>query len=319
MLTKGIPMDAEKVLEACVASGTKEPREIDKYIEYGYVPAGMEGTNWSLSKTVEYAFNDWCIAQLAKAMGEIDIYKTFSKRANNWKNHYDEESTFLRPKDEEGNFTSPFLAKDYTQPYCESNAWHYFWFVPHDIEGLIDTLGKPEFIAKLDSMFSYYPAPEDKLPSFSTGMIGQYAHGNEPSHHVSYLYNNVGEHWKTQEMVRRIITTQYSTKPDGYCGNEDCGQMAAWLVFSSMGLYPVNPADGIYSITSPILEEATINLENGKQFIIRAENQSENNKYIQAISLNGKPYNKLTITHQKIMDGGELHFILGNKPNKDLL
>ena len=315
---KGIPMDAKKVLEACVTSATKEPREIDLYMKYGYVPAGTKTSNWSVSKTLEYAFDDWCIARLAKALGEEEIYKTFAKRANNWKNLYDTESTFLRPKDIDGNFTTPFTAKDYTKPYCESNAWQYFWFVPHDMEGLIDTLGQPQFIAKLDTMFNYDPAPEDKLPSFSTGMIGQYAHGNEPSHHVAYLFNYAGEHWKTQNMVRRIITTTYSTEPDGYCGNEDCGQMAAWLVFSSMGLYPVNPASGIYSITSPLLEEATINLENGQKFIISTENQSEQNKYIQAISLNGKTYNKLTITHQQIMDGGELHFVLGSKPNKEL-
>ena len=309
---------AKKVLEACVTSATKEPREIDLYMKYGYVPAGTKTSNWSVSKTLEYAFDDWCIARLAKALGEEEIYKTFAKRANNWKNLYDTESTFLRPKDIDGNFTTPFTAKDYTKPYCESNAWQYFWFVPHDMEGLIDTLGQPQFIAKLDTMFNYDPAPEDKLPSFSTGMIGQYAHGNEPSHHVAYLFNYAGEHWKTQDMVRRIITTTYSTEPDGYCGNEDCGQMSAWLVFSSIGLYPVNPASGIYSITSPLLEEATINLENGQKFIISTENQSEQNKYIQAISLNGKTYNKLTITHQQIMDGGELHFVLGSKPNKEL-
>ena len=150
-------------------------------------------------------------------------------------------------------------------------------------------------------------------------MIGQYAHGNEPSHHVAYLFNYAGEHWKTQNMVREILNTKYSLEPDGYCGNEDCGQMASWLVFSSMGLYPVNPASGIYSITSPLLEEATINQENGQKFIISTENQSDENKYIQAISLNGKPYNKLTITHQQIMDGGELHFVLGSKPNKGLI
>uniref|UniRef100_UPI0040487A91 GH92 family glycosyl hydrolase n=1 Tax=Mariniflexile sp. TaxID=1979402 RepID=UPI0040487A91 len=266
-------------------------------------------------KTLEYAYNDWCIAQLAEALGEDDIKQTFSKRANNWKNLYDTSSTFFRPKSKEGKFSSPFSAKDYTKEFCESNAWQYFWFVPHDINGLIDTLGKERFTAKLDSMFSYYPTAEDKLPIFSTGMIGQYAHGNEPSHHVSYLYNNIGQPWKTQEMVRRIITTQYSTKPDGYCGNEDCGQMSAWLVFSSIGMYPINPADGIYSLTSPFVEEATIQLENGKQFVITTENQSKENFYIQAITLNGVPYNKLTISHKQILEGGVLHFVLGSMPN----
>ncbi|MDO5971917.1 GH92 family glycosyl hydrolase [Flavivirga aquimarina] len=316
---KNIPIDAKKALEACVASATEKGRQIDTYMELGYVPTGENHENWSVSKTLEYAYNDWCIAQLAKALGENDIEKTFSKRANNWKNLYDDSSTFFRPKDAQGNFGSPFSAKEYTREFCESNAWQYFWFVPHDIDGLINTLGKEKFAVKLDSMFTYYPTAEDKLPIFSTGMIGQYAHGNEPSHHVSYLYNNIGKHWKTQQMVRKIIETQYSTKPNGYCGNEDCGQMSAWLVFSAMGMYPINPANGIYSLTSPLYEEAIIKLENGKQFIITAENQTEANFYIQSITLNGKPYDKLTLNHKQIMQGGKLHYILGSKPNKELI
>ncbi|MEP5338144.1 MAG: GH92 family glycosyl hydrolase [Algibacter sp.] len=316
---KGIPLDAKKALEACVASAREKGREIDTYMELGYVPTSDEGESWSVSKTLEYAYNDWCIAQLAEALGENDIKQTFSKRANNWKNLYDSKSTFFRPKSEVGKFSSPFSAKAYTREFCESNAWQYFWFVPHNIDGLIDTLGKEHFATKLDSMFTYYPSAEDKLPIFSTGMIGQYAHGNEPSHHVSYLYNNVGQHWKTQKMVRKIIETQYSTEPNGYCGNEDCGQMSAWLVFSSMGMYPINPADGIYSISSPFIEEATIQLENNKQFIISTENQSKESFYIQSMTLNGKPYNALTITHKQILEGGELHFVLGNSPNKNLV
>lgn len=315
---KGIPMDAKKALEACVVSANEDGRQIDLYKKLGYVPTGQHHENWSVSKTLEYAYNDWCIAQLAKDLGESEIQATFAKRANNWKNLYDEESTFFRPKDEKGKFTSPFSAKDYTKEFCESNAWQYFWFVPHDIDGLKSTLGEDKFAAKLDSMFTYYPKAEDKLPIFSTGMIGQYAHGNEPSHHVSYLYNNIGKPWKTQQMVREILETQYSTKPDGYCGNEDCGQMSAWLVFSSMGMYPINPAKGVYSLTSPLYKEATIQLENGSQFIISTENQSKTNCYIQSITLNGKPYNKLTIDHKEIMKGGELHFVLGNEPQKEL-
>ncbi|MEO9512818.1 MAG: GH92 family glycosyl hydrolase [Flavobacteriaceae bacterium] len=316
---KGIPMDAEKALKACVASATEKGRQIATYMKLGYVPTGEHHENWSVSKTLEYAYDDWCIAQLAKALGEEEIENTFLKRADNWKNLYDDSSTFFRPKDEDGNFSSPFSAKAYTKEFCESNAWQYFWYVPHDIDGLMDTLGKERFEQKLDSMFTYYPSAEDKLPIFSTGMIGQYAHGNEPSHHVSFLYNAIGQHWKTQQMVRRIIETQYSTKPDGYCGNEDCGQMSAWLVFSSLGMYPINPADGIYSLTSPFFEEAVINLENGKQFRVSTENQSKTNCYIQEITLNGVPLNELTITHQQIMEGGRLHYVLGNKPNKELI
>ena len=315
---KGIPFDADKALEACIASATEKGRQIDDYMKYGYVPVSDAHENWSVSKTLEYAYNDWCIAQFARALDEEATFKTFSARSNNWKNLYDSASTFFRPKDEAGAFISPFVPKEYTNHFCESNAWQYFWFVPHDIEGLISLLGKENFKAKLDSMFNFYPEAGDKLPIFSTGMIGQYAHGNEPSHHVAYLYNNIGEHWKTQELVRRIISTQYSTAPDGYCGNEDCGQLSAWLVFSALGMYPVNPANGIYSLTSPYLEGAEINLDNGKKFVVIAENQSEKNKYIQSISRNGKPYEKLTITHKEIMLGGELRFVLGDQPNKTL-
>jgi predicted alpha-1,2-mannosidase len=315
---KGIQFDAEKALKACVASATEKGRQIEEYMEYGYVPAGAKHENWSVSKTLEYAYDDWCIAQLAKDLNEDEIYKTFSARANYWKNLYDGASTFFRAKDKAGKFTSPFVPKAYTNDFCESNAWQYFWFVPHDINGLIDTLGQDSFKAKLDSMFTYYPEPVDKLPIFSTGMIGQYAHGNEPSHHVAYLYNQIGESWKTQGLVRKIIKTQYSTEPDGYCGNEDCGQMSAWLVFSAIGMYPVNPADGIYHLTSPYIEEAEITLDGGKKFVVTTENQSDANQYIQAIFFNDKPYNELTITHQQILQGGELRFVLGDQPNKNI-
>ncbi|MCG9793153.1 GH92 family glycosyl hydrolase [Flavobacterium algicola] len=315
---KGIPIDAKKALEACVASATVNGRQIDTYMKLGYVPTSEEGESWSVSKTLEYAYDDWCIAQLAEALNETAIKEQFSKRAMNWKNLYDSKSTFFRPKNDKGVFESPFSPKEYTREFCESNAWQYFFFVPHDIDGLVKTMGKERFTQKLDSMFTYYPKATDKLPIFSTGMIGQYAHGNEPSHHVSYLYNNIGQPWKTQEMVRKIIDTQYSTAPDGYCGNEDCGQMSAWLVCSSIGMYPINPANGIYSITSPFVKEASIALENGKKFNITTENQSKENCYIQSMTLNGKPFSDLTISHKQIAAGGNLHFVLGDKPNKSL-
>lgn len=312
---KGIPMDAQKALEACVASATVAERQIDEYMKYGYVPV-KEGAEWSLSMTLEYAYDDWCIAQLAKALGKEDVYRMFDKRSQNWKNAYDAASTFMRPKDQSGNFIPGFVAKDYSIHYCESNAWHYFWSVQHDIPGLIDTLGVDRFTAKLDSMFTYYPAPDDKLPIFSTGMIGQYAHGNEPSHHVAYLYNYVGQSYKTQQRVREIIETQYHNTPDGFCGNEDCGQMSAWLVMSSIGMYPVNPANGVYDLTSPWMEEAVINLADGKQFKIVAENQSPENVYVQKVLLNGRELNKMTIHHSDVVKGGELRFVLGPNPKK---
>jgi len=190
--------------------------------------------------------------------------------------------------------------------------------VPHDIEGLVSTIGKETaFEKKLDSMFSYYPLKEDKLPIFSTGMIGQYAHGNEPSHHVAYLYNYIGKPWKTQEKVREILKTQYKNAPNGHCGNEDCGQMSSWYIFSSLGFYPVNPAQGIYSFGAPLHDKATIHLENGHSFTVSAENNSDANKYIQSITLNGKKINQSYISHKTIMQGGELVFVMGDTPNKD--
>ncbi len=309
---KGINLDVEKAYEACVASANEKGRGIEEYKKYGYLPYTDEKEDWSVSKTLEYAFDDWCIAQFAKALNKKEDYKIFSKRADYWKNIYDEKTTFMRPKDAKGKFISPFVPKHYTKQFCESNAWQYFWFVPHAIDQLIDTLGKERFTAKLDSMFSYYPEKDDKLPIFSTGMIGQYAHGNEPSHHIAYLYNYVGKYKKTQSLVRQILETQYSLKADGYCGNEDCGQMSAWYVFSAMGIYPVNPASGVYELTSPLIKKAEINLPSGKKFVIKTENQSEQNKYIRKIMLNGKEYKKFTISHKQILEGGELKFILGN-------
>lgn len=314
---KGIEMDAEKAYEACKVSATIPKRGIDEYLKYGYIPYDSEKNyHWNVSKTMEYAYDDWCIAQFAKALNKTDDYNYFLKRADNWKNLYDSVSTFIRPKAKNGEFLESFIPKEYTEYYCESNAWHYFWHVQHDIEGLIDIIGKDKFADKLDSMFTYYPEPDDKLPIFSTGMIGQYAHGNEPSHHVAYLFNYIDKPYRTQELVRKIIETQYSNKPNGYCGNEDCGQMSAWLVMSAMGLYPVNPADGIYHLTSPWIEEAEITFPNAKKLTIIAKNQSAENKYIQSVRWNGESYNQLTISHKQIMQGGELTFILGNQIQK---
>ncbi len=315
---KGIKgFDVELAFEACKNSAMDSSRQIDAYMKYGYVPIDEHHENWSVSKTLEYAYDDWCIAQFAKALGKTDAYKYFSKRANNWRNLYDPISTFMRPKFENGEFIENFIPKDYTPYFCESNAWQYVWSVPHDIESLMFTIGKETaFEKKLDSMFSYYPLAEDKLPIFSTGMIGQYAHGNEPSHHVGYLYNYLGKSWKTQEKIRQILETQYKNEPDGHCGNEDCGQMSSWYIFSSLGFYPVNPAQGIYSFGSPLFNKATLNLENGKTFTIEAINNSETNKYIQSITLNGKKIHQSYITHKAIMQGGHLVFEMGSQPNK---
>jgi len=317
---KGIEgFDAELAFEACIASATDNSRQIDEYIKLGYVPVDEHHENWSVSKTLEYAYDDWCIAQFAKALGKTEDYNTFLKRSENWQSVYDSQSTFMRPKLKNGEFVKEFIPKEYSPYFCESNAWQYFWSVQHNVEGLAEIIGGIElFEKKLDTMFSLNPLPEDKLPIFSTGMIGQYAHGNEPSHHVAYLYNYVKKPWKTQELVREILDTQYKNEPNGHCGNEDCGQMSSWYVFSALGFYPVNPAQGVYTFGSPIMDRATLNLENGKTFVVQTKNNSSENKYIQAIELNGKIIERNYLTHSEIMFGGTLIFTMGNLPNKNL-
>ena len=319
--TKGLlnDFDTELLYEACKSNAMDDAHGIKAYRELGYVPVSSDHENWSVSKTLEYAYDDWCIAQLAKALKKDDDYAYFMKRADNWQNHYDSTSSFFRPKYANGAFIENFVAKDYTNHFCESNAWHYFWFVPHNIQGLAAiTGGSNRFEEKLDSMFSYHPKEKDELPIFSTGMIGQYAHGNEPSHHVSYLYNYIGKPWKTQERVREILETQYKPVPNGHCGNEDCGQMSSWYIFSSLGFYPVNPADGIYVIGSPLWKKATIQLPGNKTFEIQCHNAARDNKYIQQAKLNGVNLDRSYIYHYEIINGGKLEFTMGASPNKQL-
>ncbi len=308
---KGIAMDAEQAFQACKQSAMVAERQIDIYQQLGYVPWDKKHENWSVSKTLEYAFDDWCIAQFAKALHKDTDADYFLKRSNNWRNLYDKSTNFFRAKTAAGSFVEPFYAKRYTNAYCESNAWQYFWSVQHDIKGLIALVGKKRFAQKLDSMFTYYPLATDTLPIFSTGIIGQYMHGNEPSHHVAYLYNYLNQPQKTAKLVHRIINTQYNLTPNGFCGNEDCGQMSAWLVFSAMGLYPVNPASGIYDITVPWLNKAELTLPNGKVFTITTKNKTPSSTALKAIYLNGKAYRQLTITHQQILQGGNLCFEFG--------
>lgn len=317
---KGIKnFDVELAYKACIASATDNSRQIDEYMKLGYVPVDEHHENWSVSKTLEYAYDDWCIAQFAKVLGKTEVYNEFLKRSDNWRNMYDSQSTFMRPKLKNGEFVAAFTPKEYSPYFCESNAWQYFWSVQHNIEGLAEFIGGKElFEKKLDTMFSLNPLPEDKLPIFSTGMIGQYVHGNEPSHHVAYLYNYIEKPWKTQELVREILETQYKDEPNGHCGNEDCGQMSSWYVFSALGFYPVNPAQGVYAFGSPIIDAATLNLENGKIFTVEAINNSSDNMYIQTIELNGKIIERNYIEHSEIMDGGTLIFTMGKLPNKNV-
>ena len=248
-------------------------------------------------------------------MGKKDIADEFYKRAQNYRNVYNPATSFMQPRDEKGNFAVNFSPDDYTEDICESNGWQYFWTVPQDLDGLIGLVGgKERFAEKLDSMFTYVPKSDEELPIFSTGMIGQYAHGNEPSHHVIYLYNKVGQPWKTQKYVAEVLHNLYLNTPDGICGNEDCGQMSAWFVFSSMGFYPVDPISGKYEIGTPIFPEVKMRLANGKVFTVLAPAVSRENIYIQSVKLNGQPYDKSYITHEQIMNGDTLKFEMGNQP-----
>ncbi|MDE6347939.1 MAG: glycoside hydrolase family 92 protein, partial [Bacteroides sp.] len=288
--------DEEKALEACVATARMDDyRGIGLYRKYGYVPCdpvnGAEAENWSLSKTLEYAYDDYCIYRLAMKLNKADIAEEFRSRAYNFLHVFHNGNSFMQPRDSKGNFLPGFSPDEYTDHICESNGWQYFWSVQHDIEGLKMLCGGNErFAQKLDSMFTYSPLADDELPIFSTGMIGQYAHGNEPSHHVIYLFNSVNEPWKTQKYAAQVMHELYRNAPDGLCGNEDCGQMSAWYVFSAMGFYPVNPCVGKYEIGTPLYPETKIHLPNGRVFTVLAPGVSRENCYIQSVKLDGIPY-----------------------------
>ena len=312
---KGIgDFDAEKALEACVATANLDDyRGIGAYKELGYVPCNLKdpynADDWSLSKTLEYAYDDYCIARMAEKMGRKDVADEFDKRSQNYRNVYNPQTGFMQPRDDKGNFVEPFSPDDYMPHICESNGWQYFWSVQHDVDGLMELAGgKERFAQKLDSMFTYRPGEDDELPIFSTGMIGQYAHGNEPSHHVIYLFNAVGQPWKTQHYAARVMHELYLNTPAGLCGNEDCGQMSAWYVFSAMGFYPVDPVSGRYEIGSPLYPEVRMRLPNGKTFTVRANGVSQENCYIRSMTFNGAPYDKTYITHEQILSGGVLEF-----------
>ena len=318
---KGITdVDPEKALEACIATANIDNyRGIGVYKKLGYVPYNIADSynaeNWSLSKTLEYAYDDYCIAKMAEKMGKKEIADEFYKRSLNYKNLYNPATSFMQPKDDKGNFIKNFSPDEYTPHICESNGWQYFWSVQQDIDGLIAlTGGKERFAQKLDSMFTYHPSADDELPIFSTGMIGQYAHGNEPSHHVIYLYNAVEQPWKTQQYAAKVMHELYQNSPAGLCGNEDCGQMSAWYVFSAMGFYPVDPVSGKYEIGTPLFPEMQMHLSNGNTFTVLAPTVSKENIYIQAVKLDGKPYSKSYITHEQIMEGATLEFEMGNTP-----
>ena len=310
--------DPERAFEAIKNSAMQDERGLDAVKEVGYIPAERHGE--SVAMAMEYAIDDWCIAQMAKALGKQEDETYFSGRAKAYREYFDPTTKFMRGKLTDGTWREPFdpVASSHRRDdYCEGNGWQYLWLVPHDPEGLIDLLGGDEaFGEKLDQLFAVESVKSEGASADISGLIGQYAHGNEPGHHTTYLYAFVGQQWKTAKLVRQILTTLYSDQPDGLSGNEDCGQMSAWYVFSAMGIYPVNPVAGVYVFGSPIVDKATIAVPEGKSFTIVAKNNSPVNLFIQSVELNGKPYGKSYITHPDILAGGELTFVMGPEPNK---
>ncbi len=311
---KGIPgIDKQEALAECVKTANLDSyRGIGLYKQKGYVPYDVKeptlSDDWSLSRTLEYAYDDACIAALAKASGKGTLQKEFSKRAQNYRNVYNSTSTFMQPRDSQGNFQPAYSPDDYTSHICESNGWHYMWSVQHDPEGLIKLVGKKRFVEKLDSFFTYSPKATDDLPLFSTGMIGQYAHGNEPSHHAVYFYNKVGQPEKAQRYIHQILTELYNDSPSGLCGNEDCGQMSAWYVFNSMGFYPFSPISCQYETGTPLFNKVTIHLPGGKDFKIEARNAAPGKYTVKAVTLNGKSLKRTYFTHEELTRGGTLVF-----------
>lgn len=319
-ILKGIPgIDVEKAYEAVynssVTSHPGSPFEV--WEKYGYMPENIQ--TQSVSITLEQAYDDWCVAQLAAKMSKEGDYERFSRRADYYRNLFNPTTKFFQSKNDKGEWIEPFDPYQYGgnggHPFTEGNAWQYFWYVPHDIQGLVDLTGGPKaFENKLDTFFTSTYRSE-QMNHNASGFVGQYAHGNEPSHHVAYLYNYVGRPWKTQKYVSHIMNTLYNNTSSGYAGNDDCGQMSAWYVFSAMGFYPVNPADGRYIIGSPAFDECTLKLGGDKEFRIETVRKSAEDIYIQSVTLNGKRYNDCFITHEDIVNGGTMVFKMGRRPS----
>jgi len=310
--------DAAEALADMEATTSLDRQQQDAYRELGYVP--LHDRDRGAAKTLEYAYDDACIARLARALGRKEIADVHAKRAQNWRNVIDPGTGFARGRGRDGSWLTPFdPSRIDTANYAEANAWQYTFFVPQDIPGLIEKMGGDQkFVAQLDEMFD----PNGKIPnnlSDVTGLIGMYAHGNEPCHHVAYLYNYAGKPWKTQALARKVANLFYNNTVAGLCGNDDCGQMSAWYVFTALGFYPVDPSSGVYVIGSPLVDEASLALDSryykGGRFTVVAENNSPENVYIQSATWNGKPYTHSWITQQQIADGGTLTLKMGPRPN----
>ncbi|RLD76582.1 MAG: glycoside hydrolase family 92 protein, partial [Bacteroidetes bacterium] len=320
---KGIKgFDIEKAYEAMKNTMMRDDRGLKYYKKYGYIPYNL--LDESVTITLEYAYNDWCIAQIAKELGKEEDYNYFLKRSNAYQFLFDKETGFLRGKSETGDawhepFDPKYSAHRVHADYTEGNAWQHSWFVLHDTKKLIELHGgNKNFTSKLEQLFTESSEiTGDNVSVDISGLIGQYAHGNEPSHHIAYMFNFAGKPWRTQYWVREILKTQYFATPDGLSGNEDCGQMSAWYVFSAMGLYPYNPVSGTYQIASPLFRRSTIKMSNNAIFTIIADDASDENIYIQSATLNDKEFNRTGISHKEMLMGGTLHFKMGSTPNKN--
>jgi predicted alpha-1,2-mannosidase len=311
--------DVDAALKAMVASATYAPYgDLGDYMKLGYVPIDKEPEG--ASKTLEYAYDDWSLAQMAKAVGRKDIAATFDQRAGNWRHAYDPKTGFMRARKVDGTFREPFNpdTAGYGTDYTEGNAWQYSWYVPQDVAGLVKAMGgDAKFVTKLDSVFeakvdpSHFANVED-----ITGLIGWYAHGNEPSHHLAYLYDYAGAPWQTQKRLKQIMDSQYAQRPDGLAGNDDLGQMSAWYIFTALGFYPVTPASDEYAIGRPFVARATLHLSNGKDFTVSAAPLDDAHPYVGSVTLNGKPLDRVFLRHGEILGGGELHFTMQAEPNR---
>ncbi|HEX8661619.1 MAG TPA: glycoside hydrolase family 92 protein, partial [Brevundimonas sp.] len=316
---KGVPgIDGAAALNAMTASATYRPYGgLGDYMDLGYVPIDREPE--AASKTVEYAYDDWTIARMAERLGRADVAAQFDRRAGNWRNTFERETGFVRARLADGSYRTPFdpTAINYGSDYTEGNAWQYSWFAPQDLGGLVNLMGgDAATVAKLDAMFDFdntgldYSHAED-----IAGLIGQYIHGNEPSHHTGYMYVYAGAPWRTQARLTQIVNSQYHARPDGLAGNDDVGQMSAWLMFTAMGFYPVTPGSNQYVIGRPFTDRTVLNLANGKDFAIVTEGLADDHPYIQSVTLNGQPLARTWIGHEEIMAGGELRFVMGAEPN----
>ena len=319
LVLKGYVADKEGAYEAMKQSALKDERGLDLLKKYGYLPYDKDANRETVAKGLEYALADWCVAKVARLLGKKADAKYFGDRAMSYRKYFDPETTFMRGIGTDGKFREPFnpFSADHRQDdYTEGNAWQYTWLVPHDVHGLVKLFGSERrFTQKLDSLFIVTGDLGAGASPDITGLIGQYAHGNEPSHHVLYMYNYVGQPWKGARLLRQTMTELYRDDPDGLCGNEDVGQMSAWYILSSMGLYQVEPAGGRYIIGSPLFNKATMQVSGGKTFTIVATDNSMENIYVQSAKLNGKRYTKSYILCDDIRKGGVLELQMGNKPS----